>query len=365
LIFGDLYRRRPLLCVDRLDVPDPVWGPPPSTLVIRGSLADDAPRAGTILTEISLPGDGACDRTQTPWQAGGSNLQTHASITFPHRAKWANDLLAMGRVRLTIRDPDQRPLWVGSYPFAFDGGIIVRERYATQGKALPQRPQPTSPDFVERFRIYVLARLPDYTLRTTRKGAPSDFYLEDKAGQVHVDLLAPDALDQIAAMLASRFGDWQDALCALAMWIHHPLIHRHSSTWSRVSGAASIDTIPRLGGSFCGDTARLGAAMAEKIGQKLHVPLRGYSMGLRGHLATLVDTPIGRVVIDGMLGLWFHTLDNTRLATLEEMRRDPSIAQRVWHSPRAHGHEFFYGVDTQIIRRWENGQLIWPDSQPD
>jgi len=88
-------------------------------------------------------------------------------------------------------------------------------------------------------------------------------------------------------------------------------------------------------------------------------------MGLRGHLATLVDTPIGRVVIDGMLGLWFHTLDNARLATLEEMRRDPSIVQRMWHSPRAHGHEFFYGVDTQIIRRWEDGQLTWPNSQPD
>ena len=61
----------------------------------------------------------------------------------------------------------------------------------------------------------------------------------------------------------------------------------------------------------------------------------------------------------------FHTLDNTRLATLEEMRRDPSIVQRVWHSPRAHGHEFFYGVDNQIIRPWQDGQLVWPHSQQD
>jgi len=365
LIFGDLYRDPPPLRVDRLDVPHPVWGPLASTLIIRGSLADDAPRTGTILTEIILPGEGACDQTQTSWQANGSDFQAQTSITFPYRAKWANDLLAMGRVKLTIRDPDQRPLWAGSYPFAFDGGIVVRERYGPCSKTLPQRPQPTAPDFVEQFRTYVLTRLPDYTLRTTRQGAPSDFYLEDKADRAHVDLLSPDALDQVAAMLAARFDEWQDALCALAMWIHHPLIHRHSSTWSRVSGAASIGTIPRLGGSFCGDTARLGAAMAEKIGHKLRVPLRGYSMGLRGHLATLVDTPIGRVVIDGMLGLWFHALDNARLATLEEMRRDPSIVQRMWHSPRAHGHEFFYGVDTQIIRPWQDGHLVWPNGQPD
>jgi len=364
LIFGDLYRHQTLLRIERLEVPEPVWGPPASTLNIRGSLADDAPRTGTVLAEIILPGEDASDRTETPWQSDGSDFQTQATITFPHRAKWANDLLAVGRLRLTVRDPDGRPLWVGSYPFAFDGGIVVRERYGSHG-APPTRPQPSSSDFVERFRAYILARLPDYRLRTTRQGAPSDFYLEDKAGKVHADLLAPDALDQIAAMLAARFDDWQDALCALAMWIHHPLIHRHSSTWSRVSGAASIDTIPRLGGSFCGDTARLGAAMAEKIGQKLRVPLRGYSMGLRGHLATLLDTPIGRVVIDGMLGIWFHTLDNTRLATLDQMRCDPSIVQRMWHSPRAHGHEFFYGVDNQIIRRWEDGQLVWPTAQQD
>ena len=83
-------------------------------------------------------------------------------------------------------------------------------------------------------------------------------------------------------------------------------------------------------------------------------------MGLRGHLCSLVDTPIGQVVIDGMLGLWFHALDNTRLATLDEMRREKEICQRVWYAPRAHGHEFFYGTDNQLIRPWKSGPLVWP-----
>jgi hypothetical protein len=127
-----------------------------------------------------------------------------------------------------------------------------------------------------------------------------------------------------------------------------------------VSNDASIDTVCRIGGCFCGDTARLTASLAERIGDRLKVKLTGYSMGLRGHLGTLVDTPIGRVVIDGMIGLWFHTLDNTRLATLDEMRRDRRIAERMWYAPRAHGHEFFYGNEIQMIRPWKQGSLTWP-----
>ena len=83
-------------------------------------------------------------------------------------------------------------------------------------------------------------------------------------------------------------------------------------------------------------------------------------MGLRGHLATLVETPMGAVVVDGMLGLWFHTLDNTRLATLGEMRTCREIAERVWYAPRAQDHEFFYGVDSQLVRPFKNGPLVWP-----
>lgn len=130
-----------------------------------------------------------------------------------------------------------------------------------------------------------------------------------------------------------------------------------------MSNGASIETIPRLGGCFCGDTTCLTALLAEKIGLRLGVPIRGMSMGLRGHLATLVGTPMGEVVIDGMLGLWFHALDNTRLATLDEMRTQREIAQRVWYAPRAQDHEFFYGVDDQLIRPIKSGPLVWPSGQ--
>ena len=145
------------------------------------------------------------------------------------------------------------------------------------------------------------------------------------------------------------------------MWAHHPCVTRHSSLWASVAGAAAIDSIPRLGGCFCGDVARLLAGLAEKIGAALGVPLTGHTLGLRGHVVTLVGTPIGRVVLDGMMGHAYPTLDNSRLATLAEMRADEKIVGRLWYCPRAHGHEFYFGVDNQIIQRWRDGALRFPD----
>ncbi len=173
--------------------------------------------------------------------------------------------------------------------------------------------------------------------------------------------MAPDALGRVAAMLARRFPDWQDALCAAAMWAYHPCITRHSSSWAPVASQATVGTLPRIGGCFCADVARLVAALAEKVGDQLRVPLRGYTLGLRGHLATLVETPLGGVVLDGMLGHWYPTLDNTRLATLDEMRASAEIVRRVWYCPRAHGHEFYFGIHDQIIQRWREGPLHFPE----
>ncbi len=361
LVYGDLYRLPASLRVDRIELPQPTWEDDSSALIIDASLAADAPQAGVVRTEIILPGDSQKAQPDVAWRGADGRMQVRVPVWFPHRANWVNDVLATARLGVTIDDNEGNALWSADYPFGIEGGIVVRERFGPGSDPPPPRPEPSSPDFVNRFRKYILARMPDYVARTTRQGAPSDFYLENRAGRDHLDLLATDALDQAAAMLARRFGDWSDALCAAAMWIHHPHVTRHSPTWSRVSSAASIGTLLRLPGSFCCDTARLGACLAEKIGRQLGMELPAYSMGLRGHLCTLIDTPVGQVVIDGMLGLWYHTLDNTRLATLDEMRQCRQIVERVWYCPRAHGHEFFFGIDDQIIRPWNSGLLRWPE----
>ena len=361
LIFADLYADPPPLAVTSVDLIEPFWGGRPNTLRLRLWRSANSPASGKVKIRTVLPGDSEHDQPNTPWSLEESIGAIDVPIVFPFRAKWANGMPNVARLLLAICDDSDRSLWQAEYPFSIDFGIIVRERYGQRAGKPAGRPKPSSPDFLDAFRAYILTRLPDYQMCTTRDGAPSDFFLEDPENDAPLDLSAEDALERGAAMIASRFPDWQEALCGAAMWVHHPHVTRHSSSWSRVANAAPVDTIPRLGGCFCGDTSRLTAALSELVGAELGVPLVGYSMGLRGHLATLVDTPIGRIVIDGMLGLWFHTLDNTRLATLEEMRSSRQITERVWYAPRAHGHEFFYGHDTQLIRPWSSGPLCWPE----
>ncbi len=357
--FGDLHRAPPAARVESIDVAAPAWGEP-TELIVRGALGQGAPRSGQVRVTTVLPGDGEQEQPPASWRADGGRFEARPVVVFPHRGKWETRPATTAALRIAVTDAQGAALWTGSYPFGFDWGIVVRERYGPRGRELPARPRPSDPAFVEKFRRYVLARLPDYRAATTREGAASDFHLIDPAGEADLDLSASDWPERLAAMLAERFDRWDDALAAVAMWIYHPLVTRHSSIWSRVSGQVSVESIPRLGGCFCGDTARLGAMLAERLGQRLGVPLRGYAMGLRGHLATLVDSPAGRVVIDGMIGLWFHALDNTRLATLDEMRADPGIVDRMWYCPRRHGHEFFFGRDDQIIRPWRSGPVEFP-----
>jgi len=357
LVFGDLYQAEPTVCVDVMDLGKPIWGGEPSPIFLKCRFSQGGSHAGQVKVRIDLPTDDVYEQGPFDWVCNGDSGNIEIPLVFPFRAKWANGLQNVARLHIDVTDDTGRNIWAGAFPFGFDTGILVREQFG--GQWFP-RPDANHADFLNAFRSYILSRLPNYMMETTQEGAPSDFYLVDKEGDASVDLSSPQALDQVAAVLSSRFPDWQDALCAAAMWVHHPCVTRHSSTWSRVSNGASIETIPRLAGCFCGDTSRLTALLAEKIGARLGVPLRALSMGLRGHLCTLVETPIGAVVIDGMLGLWFHTLDNTRLATLDEMRDNREIAERVWYAPRAQGRAFFYGVDNQLIRPFKSGPLVWP-----
>jgi len=362
--FGDLYRTPPAVAVETIDLPAPAFAEP-AEMTLRAALGDGAPRSGQVRVRTVLPGDSEQVSDPVAWRAEAGRLEARPAVRFDHRGKWGPEWQATGWVEVTVADEAGAALWTGRFPFAFDMGIVVRERYGPGGGgALPPRPPPGDPEFIEKFRRYVLARLPDYRPARTADGAASDFYLVDPAGRADLDLSSTDWPERLAAMLAGRFDRWDDALAALAMWIYHPCITRHSSPWARVAGRVTVRSIPRLGGCFCGDTARLGAMLAERIGRRTGVALRGYSMGLRGHLATLVETPVGRVVIDGMVGLWFHALDNTRLATLEEMRADRRVVDRMWYSPRRHGHEFFFGNCEQIIRRWPPGELEFPPPAP-
>ena len=361
--FADLAIADSPLTVDSLDFGAPVWqtGHVSSSIRIRGRRSGRAPSRGRCRVAVTDTAGETTERVH-PWRAAGRILRLRVPVDYPFSSKWAPDIRKIARVAIRLEDARGRALWSTSYPFGFDAGILVREpfgRWPLRARAA-RRPAPADPAFVDKFRAWLLARLPSWQWTTTRDGAPSDFFLKGRAASENLDLMSPTIFADLARLIRARFPDWQDGLCAAAMALHHPCLTAHSSAWSRISNVADTGTLLRLGGCFCSDTARLGARLAEELAPLYRVPLHGFSLGLRGHLTTLVETPIGDVLIDPMLGIYYHTLDNTRLATLDEMRGDRRITARMWALARGRGGEFFFGVRNQTKRPWREGALAYP-----
>lgn len=363
--FADLLPADAPLAIERLDFGKPVWrtADVTSAIAIEGRLGAGAPRAGICRVSVTHADGSTVDSSEHRWRATGRSLRLRVPVDYPFTSKWTTHVLAQtAHVDLTFLDPDGRRLWQGGYPFGFDGGILVRDPYGSIPDRAPwnRRPDPERSDFVDAYRAWLLSKLPAWQPRTTRQGAPSDFFLKARRREDDLDLMRPSVMRDIARLIRRKFPDWQDGLCAAALLLHHPCLTVHSSNWARIASAADSPTILRLGGCFCSETARVAAELADLLGSVYRVPLRGFVLGLRGHLSGLVETPIGDVLIDPMLGIYYHTLDNRRLATLDEMRADARITRRMWTRPWAHGHEFFLGVANQVKAPRPSTAITYP-----
>jgi hypothetical protein len=227
LVFGDLYQKKSTFYVDDMDWGNPFWGGDPSPILLNCQFARDGVHSGQIKAGIELPSDDVYTQGPFGWACEGKLGQIEIPLVFPFRAKWANGLMNVARLHIDVMGEHGEVIWNAAFPFGFDTGILVRERF---GEDWQDPPEPTEPDFLNLFRSFILIRLPNYNEQTTREGAPSDFYLADPLGKASVDLSSAEALDQVAGMISERFPDWQNALCAAAMWVHHPCVTRHSST---------------------------------------------------------------------------------------------------------------------------------------
>jgi hypothetical protein len=374
--FGTLYAPGAGVYVESLEAHEPSWGGSPCNFTLKGRTTPGGPQEGFVNWELVLPGDSTEKGVDISWRASNGVFEVGMPVILSHRAKWASNVEYSPVLKFSIKGRQGgicETVWEAQYPISFDAGIIVRDRFGgrllnclqEQGANfgpddLPPRPQPNDDDFLNQFRNFIFTRLPDYKRRTTRDGARSDFFLEDLDGQAHLDLSAENYLERVAEMIAYRFPDWQDALCAVAAWASNPSITRHTGAWMRISGCVTLESVPRLGGCLCSDVSQLCASLSERVGSLLDVSISGFTLGLRGHVSTMLETPGGQVVIDGMLGQWYHRLDNSRLSTLAEMRTQRDIVRRVWFHPQAHEREFYFGINDQTIRRWRDRVASYP-----
>ncbi len=350
--FGVLFNSDTSPVITGINVTNPKWAIPSREESVSVFLKN-AERKGLVLVQSTIDPLGRVESRE--WPIDSDKIQ--CNVRFGFESKWAPVLEKTLRLEYKICK-GQEVLYSVSYPLGFDLGIIVREPFGLAKKI--NRPLPSDQDFVNLHREWMLSKLPDWEYQTTRDGAPSDFYLKSKDGSADLNLMDEDILVKIANLVHKLFDNWQDGLAGLSMLLHHPHLTRHSGSWARVSGGATSETVLRMRGCFCCDTSRVSAEISEILAKLYGVELRGFALGLRGHLSGLIESPIGDVLIDPMLGITYFSEDNTRLATLDELRENKSIQEKTWLFAYCHGHEFFYKKYNQNKRRWKPENLSYP-----
>ncbi|PCJ59463.1 MAG: hypothetical protein COA79_10460 [Planctomycetota bacterium] len=354
--FGLLVDEKALVDVDELDFGKPLWetGTITSSVVVSGNVKSDLIPTNIKTVIKTTGGRYLTDQNDLEFSAG--SFKHSIPVHFPFASKWVPDAADIATVEIQICDGDNI-LWSTLYPFGFDLGIIVRDPFGLFSDKTIERPLPSDPKFVDNYRCWLFSKLPNWKPQTTKDGAPSDFFLHSERKEHCLNLMDEDVISQIATLIHNEFDDWQDGLSACSLILHHPCLTTHSGSWSKISSSSTTETVLRLRGCFCCDTARVASHVCDILSEKYNVPFTGYGMGLRGHVTGMIDTPIGEVLIDPMLGITYHTLDNTRLATLQEICGSMELQARVWEKACAHGHEFFNGVDNQTRRPYDRGRL--------
>ena len=343
LTFGDLYLESEGFEVEEIDLERLTWGENTARLSTNQAWA-------TTALKVVLPGDG-----ETLYESTGS--PDILGFQLPFRGKWSPDVENTMRLELELRDEDGRSLWRGAYPSGFDAGVIVREIY---GGAPSPRPEASDPQFIERYRAFLLSRLPNLKTRTTRDGAPSDFCVVDEERKLSFDLMESGVLGQMASWVAETFPDWRDGLCAASILLHGPALTIHSRSHPAFLSRATPETVLRVRACFCDHAAHVLAALIENLGCHYGLTFRTWRYGLRGHIVPAVETPDGMNVFDAMLGAFYYVLDNTRFATLDELRAVREISYRMNFNNVANGHEMYYGFEQNTLQEFGDGVMEFP-----
>ena len=265
----------------------------------------------------------------------------HVPCKFDAIAKWNPTLTGDPLFKISVDK------WEATFPVSFDHGIIPRDLLGKKEDAI--RPTTDDPDFHEKMRKYYLAMLPNFT-RVIDNG----YYLV--SDEQKIDLLGGNVIEELNDIIKETFDNPTDALCGMSALIGSAAGILHSSPFAKVCCEISPEDMFTLGKGFCGDVANLLGLMAEKIAPHYGLELESYYACLIGHVVCAIKWDKKFYILDPMVGKFFYTLDNTRLATLKEMQTIPEITYRVDCFNQAHGHEFYVRRKIQMqkfIRRTE------------
>ncbi len=259
----------------------------------------------------------------------------HVPCQFDAIAKWNPTLTSDPTLKISVDK------WEATFPVSFDHGIIPRDLMGKKEDSI--RPATDDPNFPEKMRKYYLAMLPNL-----KRVIDNGYYLVSDNHKI--DLLGDTVIEDLNTIISDIFSDPIDALCGISALIGSAAGILHSAPCSKVCGQIHPNDIFALGKGFCGDVANLLGLMAEKIAPHYGLDWKSYYVDLAGHVVCAIEWDKKFYILDPMVGKFFYTLDNTRLATLDEMCKIPEITYRVDCYNKTYDHEFYVRRKIQLAK---------------
>ncbi len=224
-------------------------------------------------------------------------------------------------------------LWQGTYEFGWEDCSLplnYLHKGEAEGKLLS--PDPSDPDFLGKKAEYIASRQPRFHRTNTTQGASSDYTLESSDGSTRFNLMDPACLKAMAKYIHGLYDNDVDRLLGMMFFMGQTsLMKAHTAYDASASHRLETLSLLRFGSGYCGHMARVMATVLNlmEIGNtgKCH---RARGFGIGGHAIAMVEYRDDYIMLDSKHMTLYYRLDNSDLATVKELRREPEIGRRTY-----------------------------------
>ncbi len=361
--FGRLSLAQPVATVTSIDFGQPTWGANHVTMTLRNNT--DQELSLKLRSQVFLPiEDAVIDEAEVPVTIP-ANQEAEATVPFTlsWRGRWPMQVENFQRVFLSA-ETDNARIYATSFPVSHNYGLIAEETYGRDSNA--SNPAPNDKDFLARKRDYILGRLPSFSRRMSKTNSGYEIALTADDGSIEFDLMQPGVMQRIADWLHGQYDTDIDRMLGAMFFVHQRNVTRNS----KIHQALNPLSILRSGGGWNDDRAWVLADIISRMkDEETGKPLRARCLSTKGHIATAVESipspqDVGdHYVLDPDMGVFYFSADNTRLATLREMRENQELSKRAHFNHRRHDREFYFRNDKINVYDGERSRL-WPAGTP-
>ncbi len=231
------------------------------------------------------------------------------------------------------RAGDGKVEWRGSYDLGWEAGSLpIYYLHSGESDTPPLNPEPGDPDFPRKKAAFIAGRQPRFRRVNTAQGAPSDFTLESSDGQTRFNLMEAGVADRMARYIHGLYETDADRLMGMMFFMGQSCMMRAHTAYDE-GGAARLNPLSmlRFGTGHCGHHSTVMSPFINRMPKgdtgEFH---KARTAMIGGHALVIVEYRGDYAVLDAKHCCMFYTLDNTDLATLAEIRREPEIVRRTY-----------------------------------